>query len=194
VLVFRRGYVPAAFKPKSAGADDKEAGDVDRAAVDADVLEKADQAVAVIQRQTAIFHWEDVTYDIKIKGNDRRLLDRVDGWVQPGTLTALMGASGAGKTTLLDTLASRVTMGVVAGHMLVDGHERDESFQRKTGYVQQQDLHLQTSTVREALLFSARLRQPAEVPDEEKQAYVQEVINLLEMQARPSSPDNIRPR
>jgi ABC-type multidrug transport system ATPase subunit len=27
----------------------------------------------------------------------------VSGYVKPGTLTALMGASGAGKTTLLDT-------------------------------------------------------------------------------------------
>ena len=124
----------------------------------------------------------DVIYDIKVKGGERRLLDHVDGWVEPGKLTALMGASGAGKTTLLDVLASRVTMGVVGGQMLVDGRQRDMSFQRKTGYVQQQDLHLETSTVREALLFSARLRQPASVSDEEKKAYVQEIINLLEMQ------------
>ena len=124
----------------------------------------------------------DVIYDIKVKGGERRLLDHVDGWVEPGKLTALMGASGAGKTTLLDVLASRVTMGVVGGQMLVDGRQRDMSFQRKTGYVQQQDLHLETSTVREALMFSARLRQPASVSDEEKKAYVQEIINLLEMQ------------
>ena len=74
-------------------------------------------------------------------------------------------------------------MGVVTGSMLVDGHHRDDSFQRKTGYVQQQDLHLQTSTVREALLFSARLRQPHSESDEEKVAYVNEVIRLLEMEA-----------
>ncbi|KAK7436442.1 Multidrug resistance protein [Stygiomarasmius scandens] len=84
--------------------------------------------------------------------------------------------------TLLDTLASRLTMGVVTGDMFVDGHQRDSSFQRKTGYVQQQDLHLQTSTVREALVFSARLRQPRDTPDEEKVAYVDEVIRLLGME------------
>ncbi|THU78344.1 P-loop containing nucleoside triphosphate hydrolase protein [Dendrothele bispora CBS 962.96] len=90
-----------------------------------------------------------------------------------------MGASGAGKTTLLDTLASRLTVGVVTGSMFVDGHQRDSSFQR---YVQQQDLHLQTSTVREALIFSAKLRQPRDTPDEEKIAYVDEVIRLLGME------------
>lgn len=66
--------------------------------------------------------------------------------------------------------------------MLVDGHPRDASFQRKTGYVQQQDLHLSTSTVREALNFSAILRQPADVPTEEKLEYVDQVIKLLDMQ------------
>ena len=54
--------------------------------------------------------------------------------------------------------------------------------ERKTGYVQQQDLHLQTSTVKEALEFSALLRQPAHVSREEKLAYVQEVIKLLDME------------
>ena len=92
-----------------------------------------------------------------------------------------MGASGAGKTTLLDVLASRVTMGVVTGQMLVNGRQRDSGFQRKTGYVQQQDLHLATATVREALNFSALLRQPKTIPKKEKLEYVDEVINVLEM-------------
>lgn len=73
-------------------------------------------------------------------------------------------------------------MGVITGSMLVNGRERDASFQRKTGYVQQQDLHLSTSTVREALNFSALLRQPAKVPRKEKLAYVEDVIKLLDME------------
>jgi ATP-binding cassette subfamily G (WHITE) protein 2 (PDR) len=76
-----------------------------------------------------------------------------------------------------------VTMGVVSGEMLVDGRPRDQSFQRKTGYVQQQDLHLHTTTVREALRFSALLRQPAHVPRQEKIDYVEEVIKLLGMES-----------
>src|SRR5450756_127776 len=92
-----------------------------------------------------------VCYDVKIKSETRRILDHIDGWVKPGTLTALMGVSGAGKTTLLDCLADRTSMGVITGEMLVNGRARDASFQRNTGYVQQQDLHLETTTVREAL-------------------------------------------
>ncbi|KAK9470227.1 ABC-2 type transporter-domain-containing protein [Dipodascopsis tothii] len=142
-----------------------------------------DDGTINLQKQTDIFFWKDVCYDIKIKNEPRRLLNVVDGFVKPGTLTALMGSSGAGKTTLLDVLASRVTMGVVTGDMMVNGHPRDDSFQRKTGYVQQQDLHLSTSTVREALTFSALLRQPRAVPRAEKIAYVDEVIRILEMEA-----------
>lgn len=98
----------------------------------------------------SVFHWRNVCYDLKIKGKPRRILESVDGYVKPGTLTALMGVSGAGKTTLLDCLADRRTgVGIITGEMFVDGAIRDESFQRNTGYAQQQDLHLQTSTVRE---------------------------------------------
>jgi ABC-type multidrug transport system ATPase subunit len=74
-------------------------------------------------------------------------------------------------------------MGVVSGRILVDGRLRDTGFQRKTGYVQQQDLHLATSTVREALTFSAILRQPETIPHAEKLAYVDEVVKVLEMEA-----------
>jgi len=71
----------------------------------------------------------------------------------------------------------------VSGEFLVNGQYRDTGFQRKTGYVQQQDLHLATTTVREALTFSALLRQPRTTPDAEKIAYVEEVIKVLEMGA-----------
>ncbi|CAI4214415.1 unnamed protein product [Parascedosporium putredinis] len=159
-------------------------GDVEDGPSNKVVRREADDSDAPsnVEKQVSVFHWKDVCYDIKIKKEPRRILDNVDGWVKPGTLTALMGVSGAGKTTLLDVLASRVTMGVITGEMLVNGQERDQSFQRKTGYVQQQDLHLHTSTVREALNFSALLRQPTHYSRAEKLAYVDTVIALLDME------------
>ena len=39
-----------------------------------------------------------------------------------------------------------------------------------SGYVQQMDTHLAQTTVREALVFSAKLRQPPSVPLKEKEA------------------------
>ncbi|ODV65866.1 pleiotropic drug resistance protein PDR [Hyphopichia burtonii NRRL Y-1933] len=130
-----------------------------------------------------IFHWRKLTYQVKIKKEDRIILNEVDGWVKPGQVTALMGASGAGKTTLLNALSERLTSGVItSGTRMVNGRPLDSSFQRSIGYVQQQDLHLETSTVREALTFSAYLRQPQSVPKAEKDAYVDYIIHLLEME------------
>ncbi|KAH8593040.1 ABC-2 type transporter-domain-containing protein [Bisporella sp. PMI_857] len=182
VLVFRRGHKPAQFKTSKG---DTEAGILlasGPVAITDNNGDTSDKEAGLIQRQTSVFHWSNVCYDVKIKSETRRILDHVDGWVKPGTLTALMGVSGAGKTTLLDCLADRTAMGVVTGEMLVDGKLRNASFQRKTGYVQQQDLHLETTTIREALNFSALLRQPAHIPRQEKLAYVDEVIKLLDME------------
>ncbi|KAI9654787.1 MAG: hypothetical protein M1821_005781 [Bathelium mastoideum] len=130
----------------------------------------------------AVFTWEDLCYDVPIPSGQLRLLKNIYGYVKPGQLTALMGASGAGKTTLLDVLASRKNIGVISGDKLVDGAVPGTAFQRGTSYAEQLDVHEATATVREALRFSADLRQPYDVPQSEKYAYVEEVISLLEME------------
>ena len=130
-----------------------------------------------------IFSWHNICYDIHVKGGTRRLLDNVSGFVAPGKMTALMGESGAGKTTLLNVLAQRVDTGVISGEFFVNGRALPKSFQADTGYCQQQDVHIAQHTVREALQFSALLRQPRETPKHERLAYVETVIDLLEMQS-----------
>ncbi|PWN32591.1 uncharacterized protein FA14DRAFT_161962 [Meira miltonrushii] len=137
-----------------------------------------------IQASDEIFAWTDICYDINVAGGkSKRLLNNVSGYVAPGKLTALMGATGAGKTTLLNVLAQRVDVGVVQGLFEVAGKPLPKSFQADTAYCQQQDTHLSTQTVREALQFSALLRQPAEISKEEKLSYVERVIRMLEMES-----------
>jgi ATP-binding cassette subfamily G (WHITE) protein 2 (SNQ2) len=133
-------------------------------------------------KSEAILTWEDLNYEVPVPGGTRMLLNHVFGYVRPGELTALMGASGAGKTTLLDVLASRKNIGVITGDVLVDGSKPGKQFQRSTSYAEQLDLHEPTQTVREALRFSAELRQPYETPIAERHAYVEEIIALLEME------------
>lgn len=65
---------------------------------------------------------------------------------------------------------------------MVDGSKPGKQFQRSTSYAEQLDLHEPTQTVREALRFSAELRQPFETPVSERHAYVEEIISLLEME------------
>lgn len=47
------------------------------------------------------FTWEKLCYTVPVPGGHRQLLTDVFGYVKPGTLTALMGASGAGKTCVV---------------------------------------------------------------------------------------------
>jgi ABC-type multidrug transport system ATPase subunit len=97
-------------------------------------------------------------------------------------MTALMGASGAGKTTLLDVLANRKTSGVVGGTKRVNGHAITPfSFARISGFSEQEDLHMPTTTVREALAFSATLRLEADVTPAQRDAHVEEVLRMLEL-------------
>ncbi|KKF95265.1 ABC transporter G family member 11 [Ceratocystis platani] len=132
-------------------------------------------------RNTSVFTWKDLSYTVSTPDGPRKLLDKVSGWVEPGTLGALMGTSGAGKTTLMDVLAQRKTAGVITGSVLVDGRELPVSFQRSAGYCEQFDVHEPLTTVREALEFSALMRQNRNTPDHEKLAYVDTVLDLLEL-------------
>ncbi|KAI1759918.1 P-loop containing nucleoside triphosphate hydrolase protein [Hypoxylon sp. FL1150] len=143
------------------------------------VLSSGKDPVETFQRQSAVFHWGNLNYDIKTKDGS----DDLQGWVKPGTLTALMGVTGAGKTSLLDVLADRIATGVATGDVYIDGELRDATFGRRIGYVQQEDIHLPTTTVREALQFSAVPRQSKGKTKGEKLSYVDTVLDMLDMEA-----------
>ncbi|PRP75001.1 hypothetical protein PROFUN_07394 [Planoprotostelium fungivorum] len=143
-----------------------------------DVSPSTKELERVMTMSGSVFMWKDIQYTVPVKGGKRLLLDHVSGWIKPGQMTALMGSSGAGKTTLLDVLAQRKTQGVVEGTMLLDGSPLKRDFERITGYVEQMDVHNGFVTVREALRFSAKLRQESDISVEEKYAYV---LNMMEM-------------
>ncbi|KUF91865.1 CBL-interacting serine/threonine-protein kinase 11 [Phytophthora nicotianae] len=110
------------------------------------------------------------------------LLKGISGYALPGTITALMGSSGAGKTTLMDVIAGRKTGGKITGQILLNGHPAtDLAIRRSTGYCEQMDIHSESATIREALTFSAFLRQGADVPDSFKYDSVNECLELLDL-------------
>lgn len=127
------------------------------------------------------FTFNNLSYWVSAGGEERQLLQNVAGYVKPGQLTALMGASGAGKTTLLDNLSRRKNEGREEGEILLNGKPLNSSFARSCGFCMQQDIHERTATVREALQFSAHLRQPAHISKSEKMEFVEQVIRLLEL-------------
>ncbi|KAJ9620280.1 ATP-binding cassette transporter snq2 [Taxawa tesnikishii (nom. ined.)] len=176
VTVFKRGQVPKTVE--HAMESGQEPHDVEKGSTEggAAMTEKESQSRSGSESNTTtkgvaknetVFTWQNVHYTIPYEGGERKLLQNVAGYVRPGKLTALMGASGAGKTTLLNTLAQRITFGVVTGDFLVDGRPLPKSFQRSSGFAEQQDIHVPTAT---------------EIPLNEKYDYVERILDLLEMQ------------
>jgi ABC-type multidrug transport system ATPase subunit len=169
-LLIPREHAKPVRRDEEAGKDEKAVGNSGFTAPD-DALIK----------NTSLFTWKNLSYTVKTHEGERLLLDNVQGWVKPGMLGALMGSSGAGKTTLLDVLAQRKTEGTIRGSIQVDGRPLPVSFQRSAGYCEQLDVHEPYATVREALEFSALLRQRRDVSREEKLKYVDTIIDLLEL-------------
>ncbi|XP_019439503.1 PREDICTED: ABC transporter G family member 32 [Lupinus angustifolius] len=132
-----------------------------------------------------INYYVDVPLELKQQGilEDRlQLLVNVTGAFRPGVLTALVGVSGAGKTTLMDVLAGRKTGGVVEGSIYISGHpKRQDTFARISGYCEQTDVHSPCLTVWESLLFSAWLRLSSDVDLETQKAFVDEIMELVEL-------------
>ena len=184
-LIFKKS---AKNKPKSdpSSTDEEKGGDTVTSSDASDASDKTransdQEQIPQTTSNESVFTWTDVNYSVPYQGGQRQLLHNVNGYAKPGVMVALMGASGAGKTTLLNTLSQRQKMGVVSGEMLVDGRPLGPQFRRITGFVEQMDLHDMTATIREAIEFSAVLRQERDVPKAEKLAYVDEIIDLLEL-------------
>jgi len=79
-------------------------------------------------------------------------------------------------------LAGRKNTGRIAGEVFVNGRPKDDrSFRRIMGYVEQFDSLCPHDTAREALEFSAALRLPESTPDNVRSAWVESVLDMLEL-------------
>ncbi|KAK7261778.1 hypothetical protein RIF29_28097 [Crotalaria pallida] len=145
----------------------------------------------VLPFQPLAMSFDSVNYYVDMPGEMReqgvtenrlQLLREVTGAFRPGVLTALMGVSGAGKTTLMDVLAGRKTGGYIEGDVRISGFPKNqETFARISGYCEQTDIHSPQVTVKESLIYSAFLRLPKEVSNGEKMKFVEEVMDLVEL-------------
>ncbi|XP_059665975.1 pleiotropic drug resistance protein 2-like [Cornus florida] len=130
-------------------------------------------------------YYVDMPAEMKNQGIEEtrlQLLRDVSGAFRPGVLTALVGVSGAGKTTLMDVLAGRKTGGYIEGSISISGYPKNQAtFARVSGYCEQNDIHSPHVTVFESLVFSAWLRLAADVKQETRKMFVEEVMELVEL-------------
>lgn len=132
--------------------------------------------------------FEDLVYEVKSSTGDDmlKLLNGVSGVLRPGRMCALMGSSGAGKTTLMDVVSLRKESGTITGEVRMNGFLQERvSFLRSSGYVEQFDVQQPELTVRETVVFSARLRLSRDDPvvstDEGRWKFVDYVLEMMEL-------------
>ncbi len=72
--------------------------------------------------------------------------------------------------------------GVVKGQIYLNGVPKvDRYFRKIMAYVEQFDSLPQRSTAREAIVFSAALRLSSNIPESDKLAWVDSVLNMLDL-------------
>nr|GMD64753.1 ABC transporter G family member 15-like [Ipomoea batatas]GMD71464.1 ABC transporter G family member 15-like [Ipomoea batatas] len=132
-----------------------------------------------VRRQGAAYLvWEDLTVVLPNfgQGPTKKLLHGLSGYAQPGRIMSIMGPSGSGKSTLLDSLAGRLSSNVVmTGNILLNGKKRRLDY-GVVAYVAQEDVLLGTLTPRETITYSAKLRLPTTLTDDEIKQIVEGTI------------------
>ncbi|XP_019155561.1 PREDICTED: ABC transporter G family member 15-like [Ipomoea nil] len=133
----------------------------------------------VVHRQgVAYLVWEDLTVVLPNfgQGPTKKLLQGISGYAEPGRIMAIMGPSGSGKSTLLDSLAGRLASNVVmTGNILLNGKKRRLDY-GVVAYVTQEDVLLGTLTPREAITYSAKLRLPTTMTNQDIKEIVEGTI------------------
>lgn len=134
----------------------------------------------------SVLSFHNITYQVRVKSGclfcqktvEKEILSNINGIMKPG-LNAILGPTGGGKSSLLDVLAARKDPCGLSGDVLINGAPRPANFKCISGYVVQDDVVMGTLTVRENLQFSAALRLPTTMGNQEKNERINKVIKEL---------------
>lgn len=135
-------------------------------------------------------HFENICLQTKTKKNatakhpPKTILQNLSGHVPPRQITAIMGPSGAGKTSLLKILTGRASRSKLdlTGSVYLDGRQVDPAsiaVRRTIAYVEQEVSIPTTSTPREAILFSAKLRLDRRTTKQQLETVTNEILTEL---------------
>jgi ABC-type multidrug transport system ATPase subunit len=109
----------------------------------------------------------------------RNLLDEVSLAIEPNEFIGLLGPSGAGKTLLLTALNGiRHTTGGRVFINNLDLYQHLDSLKQWLGYVPQDDIIHRELTVYRTLYYVARLRLSRDVPSDEIENIISEVLDV----------------
>ncbi|KAF0027108.1 hypothetical protein F2P81_019849 [Scophthalmus maximus] len=119
----------------------------------------------------------------EVKGNKQTAINKLSLRVRSGQMLALIGSSGCGKTSLLDIITCRDEGGTMTtGQILINGKPNTPQLVKKSiAHVRQDDRLLPHLTVRETLVFVAKLRLPTHFTQAQRDQRVDDVIAELRL-------------
>ncbi|KAE8319490.1 P-loop containing nucleoside triphosphate hydrolase protein [Aspergillus transmontanensis] len=138
------------------------------------------------------FTWDNLTVTVKDRRTKkpRNLIEGCSGTAHHGQLIALMGPSGCGKTTLLNVLARRTASAGAknTGEYYINGAKLDNNtFNRITSYVEQEDALIGSLTVEETLKFAADLSLPGSVSRSQRANRIKTLLSAFGIQNQAST-------
>ena len=173
-LIF--GFLPN-FKPVTEAeesADETELAGTDPASIPTEWVEKETSEGLYIN-----------IIDRSVKNGDtkRYLLKNISLSIPKGEMVLLLGGSGSGKTTFVNAITGYEKANA---KILLDGEDLYAEYgkmKHRLGFVPQAELIRLNDTVEQTLLDAARLRLPVNMGHEAKHEKVQEVMDLLGLDA-----------
>ncbi|ORB45890.1 ABC transporter [Mycobacterium paraseoulense] len=128
-------------------------------------------------------------YQLGLAVGGREILSGISFAARPGIFTAVAGPSAARNSALLGLLAG--TRQLSSGRVTVDGHDvhaEPEAMRARIGIVSPDDrLHRQL-TVERALRYAAEIRLPQDIPREQRDRVVSQVLEELELTPHRTTP------
>lgn len=152
-------------------------------------MENHDPTIMLKPEERLSLEWRDITYVVPIvkrtcckvkEKTEKAILRDVSGCIPAGSLLGILGPSGAGKTTFLNVLSRKLRSKKITGEVTVNHmHASRRQFQHISGFVAQDDVLLGSLTCEEALMFAARLKLPASVPESQQIATARALLKNL---------------
>ncbi len=102
--------------------------------------------------------------------------------IKPGELVAIIGGSGAGKSTVLNCMCGYLNPS--QGEVYINGVNLYQNFdflKKIIGYVPQSDIVYDNLTLYDMLHYTAKLRLPSDISQEEQDAAISRAIELVEL-------------
>jgi len=102
--------------------------------------------------------------------------------IKPGELVAIIGGSGAGKSTVLNAMCGYLKP--AEGNVYINGidlYANFDSLKKLVGYVPQQDIVYDNLSLYDMLLYTAKLRLPKDISEQEREAAITRAIEMVEL-------------